>query len=350
MSFTLQELAERVGGELDGPADLVISGVAGLEEAAAGELSFLARARYRPQLRETTASAVIVKPKEDCALPAIRVQDPQLAFLVALEAFARLRDDLFEAGVHPTAVIHPSARTGADVRIGPHVSIGAGCRVGRGTTLGANCVLMPESSVGEDSLLYPGVIVREDCELGDRVIVHSGAVIGADGFGFARPGARYRKIPQIGRVIVEDDVEIGANTCIDRATTGRTVIGAGTKLDNLVQIAHNVTIGENTAISAQTGISGSTKIGSDVVLAGQVGIVDHAVVGDGVQVGGQSGISGRVPDGSMVSGSPAVDHKLWRRQNVHLARIADYAQEITRLRKRLEKLEKAQGAETAEND
>jgi UDP-3-O-[3-hydroxymyristoyl] glucosamine N-acyltransferase len=349
MSFSLESIAQRIGGELDGPSGLEIRGVAGLEEAREGELSFLARSRYRPQLRSTGASAVILKRGEEFDGPSIRVDDPYLSFLQAIELFARPTHELFEAGIHPTANIHESVLLGSGVRIGPFSSIAPGCSIGDGSIVGPNSVLMHGVTIGPDCLIYPRVTIREECELGARVIVHSGAVVGSDGFGFAKTDGSYKKIPQIGNVVIEDDVEIGANSCIDRATTGRTVIAAGAKLDNLVQIAHNVRVGENTVISAQSGISGSSRIGSDVVLAGQVGISGHIEIGDGVQIGGKSGISGNVPEGSVISGIPARDHREWRKLNAHYGRLGRYAEEIAAMRKRIEQLERKRDAETTEN-
>jgi UDP-3-O-[3-hydroxymyristoyl] glucosamine N-acyltransferase len=349
MSYSLRALAELVRGRLDGPAELTIRGVAGLSEAGAGELSFLAQSRYRPQLATTRAAAVILTEGEVCPLPAIRVADPYAAFVRVLSLFAPQPGELFGPGVHPTAVIDPTAILGQDVRIGAHAVIDAHCRVGDRSIVGAGCILMVESRVGRECLLYPRVCIREHCELGDRVIVHAGAVIGSDGFGFTRRDGRNDKIPQIGRVLVGDDVEIGANSCIDRAMMGATVIGAGTKLDNLVQVAHNVSIGSNSIISAQSGISGSTKLGSGVVLGGQVGVAGHLSIGDRVQVAGKSGVAGDVPSDSVVAGMPAREVRAWRRIVAHEGRLSHYAEAIQALSRRLQELEKAHGAQTTEN-
>ena len=349
MTYTLRALAEFVEGRLEGPADLAIGGVAGLADAGASDLSFLAQSRYRPQLTSTRAGAVILAEGEACSLPAIRVADPYAAFVRVLALFAPRPAELFEPGVHPTAVIAASAELAGGVCVGPHAVIEAHCRVGDNTIIGAGCVLMRDVRIGRDSLLYPSVSVREACELGDRVIVHSGAVIGSDGFGFARRDGRYQKIPQIGRVVIGDDVEIGANSCIDRAMMGATVIGSGTKLDNLVQVAHNVSIGSHSAISAQCGISGSAKIGNDVVFGGQVGVAGHLSVGDRVQVAGQSGVSADVAHGSVVAGTPAREVRTWRRMMAHSARLYYYADVIAELSRRVQELEKAQSAQTTKN-
>jgi UDP-3-O-[3-hydroxymyristoyl] glucosamine N-acyltransferase len=349
MQFDLRTLATVVGGRLDGPPDLVVSGVAGILEAKPGDLTFLAQRRYLAQLSRTQASAIIARDDLETSLPAIRVDDPYLAFLRAIEAFARPVTEVFAPGIHSSAVIHETARLGEGVRLGPHVVVGQGCEIGDHTIVGAGSVLMPEAEVGSHCLIYPQVVVREDCRIGDRVILHPGVVVGSDGFGFAKGEGIYHKIPQIGRVIIEDDVEIGANSCIDRATTGRTIIAAGTKLDNLVQIAHNVSVGRHCVISAQSGVSGSSTIGDDVTIAGQVGIADHLRIGNRVQIGGKSGVSGHVPDDSAYSGIPARDHREWRRLNVHTSRLARYAQEISELRQRLEELEKAHRASSTTN-
>lgn len=350
MRFTLEELCERVGGRLDGPPDTEVTGVGGIQEALPGQITFLARDRYRTHLESTRAAAVLLPDDVPCPLPAIRVDDPYLAFLFVLRGFARPATDFFAPGVDARAVIHPEAELGADVRIGPGAVVDRGCRVGDRTILGAGTVLMPESQVGADSLLYPNVTVREDCAVGDRCILHPGVVVGSDGFGFTPFEGALQKIPQIGRVVLEDDVEIGANTCIDRATTGVTRIRRGTKLDNLVQIAHNVVVGEHTVISSQTGISGSATVGSGVTLAGQVGVAGHLEIGDRVTVGGQSGITGDVPPGETVSGTPARDHREWRRLSVHLGRLPRYADELTDLRRRVAALEGNKDASTPEND
>ena len=339
MEIDLKTLAERVGGTLDGPADLMVRGLAGIRDARAGDCTFVAHPKYERELATTKASAVIVGGAVDCALPAIRAEDPALAFARALAEFAPRRQDLFPVGVDPLASVDPTARVGEGVHLGPFAVVGPRCTVADGAVIGAGTVLLADVEIGTECLIYPRVVVRENCRLGARVIVHAGAVIGADGFGFGRDGARVVKIPQIGRVVLEDDVEIGANVCIDRATTGETVIGAQTKIDNLVQIAHNVRIGQRTAISAQSGISGSTAIGDDVILAGQVGIADHLVIGHRVRIGAKSGVSNAVEDDATVSGIPTRRHQDWKRMQAHLSRLSQYADRIARLEKRVEELE-----------
>jgi UDP-3-O-[3-hydroxymyristoyl] glucosamine N-acyltransferase len=339
MSFDLKTIAERIGGRLDGPADLIILRLAGIEGAREGDLSYVGSARYAGHMATTSASALIVEGDLECDLPCIRVEDPGLAFTRALHLFAPRREELFPPGVDCSAAVDPTAELGAEVHVGANAVVGPGCRLGDRVVVGAGTVLQPQVRVGSDSLLYPNVSIQHGCIIGERTIIHCGAVIGSDGFGYNREPDRVHKIPQIGIVVVGNDVEIGANSCIDRATAGETLIGDSVKIDNLVQIAHNVVLGERTAISAQTGISGSTKVGRDVIMAGQVGLADHMSVGDGVMIGAQSGLHGRVAAGRIVSGSPARDHKDWMRMNGHLARLERYAREIAELKHRVEELE-----------
>ncbi len=339
MQIDLKTLAEKVGGRLDGPADLMIRGLAGIRDAQAGECTFVAHPRYVAEIAGTQASAVICGEAVECTLPAIRSTDPALAFGRALQVFAPHRSELFPPGVDPRAVVSPDAVLGESVHIGPYAVVGPRCRIGDYSVIGAHAVLLHSVELGSRVLLYPHVTVRENCLVGDRVIIHCGAVIGSDGFGYARQGESVHKIPQIGRVVLEEDVEIGANTCIDRATTGVTRIGAATKIDNLVQIAHNVTIGQRTAVSSQCGIAGSTTVGDDVILGGQVGLADHLQIGDRVRIGAKSGVSHHLGDDETVSGIPARDHKEWRRQIVHVSRLERYAEEIATLRKQVQDLE-----------
>jgi UDP-3-O-[3-hydroxymyristoyl] glucosamine N-acyltransferase len=349
MPFALKALAEQVGGELDGPGDLLITGVAGIREARAGELTFVASPRYLPYLDETLASAVILADGVRTKLPCLRVADPYLAFLRAIQAFSKPVAERFAVGIHPSAIVDSTAELGEGVRVGACAVVGRGCRIGPHTIIGPSAVLMDGVSVGQRCLIYPHVTIREECELGDRVILQPGCVIGSDGFGYAKDKGAYHKIPQIGKVVIEDDVEIGANACIDRATTGRTVVGAGSKIDNLVQIAHNVTIGRGTILSAQVGIAGSTKVGDQVVMAGQVGAVGHINIGDGARIGAQSGISKDVPAGAEFFGYPAREHREFKRLHVHINRLPRYAEQLERLRRRVEELEKTQGAQATTN-
>ncbi len=330
----LSDIVEKLGGTLEGDGDLEITGVAGLGEAGKGEISFLANPKYAAQVAETEASAVIVPVNWDrpaaCAL--IRVQNSDQTFAEAAELF-------FEAPPPPTPGIHPSAVVAESVQLGEGVSIGANCTIeegvsiGTGTIISANCFIGYKTRIGDGCQLYPMVTTREFSEIGNRVIVHSGAVVGSDGFGYAvqDDGSR-TKIPQIGKVVIEDDVEIGANVAIDRARFGKTRIGKGTKIDNLVQIAHNVVIGEHSVMCGQAGVSGSSTIGSRVILAGQAGLAGHLTVGDGAIVGAQAGVMKDVAERDFVIGSPAMPH-------VQFKKMVANTILLPRLKDRIKKLE-----------
>ncbi|NBD14331.1 MULTISPECIES: UDP-3-O-(3-hydroxymyristoyl)glucosamine N-acyltransferase [Corallococcus] len=344
----LGDIAAHVRGELLGDPGLLVHGLNGLEEAAPGEVSFYGNPRYRRQFEATRASAVLVgmdAPARD-GLALVRVNNPHLAYAKLLA--------LFHPSVRPAAGIHPSAHVHPEATVHPEACVRAGAVVEQGARVGARTVLHPGAYVGEDArvgddcVLYPHATVRERCVVGSRVILHASSVVGADGFGFAfdaeaEDGPVHFKIPQVGIVRIEDDVEVGACTCIDRATVGETVVGKGTKLDNLVQIAHNVRVGPLSLICAQAGVSGSAEVGTGVVLAGQVGVVGHIRVGDLAKVGAQSGVAHDVPDGQVVSGSPAIPHKDWLRASAASGQLADLLKEVRALRKRVETLEKEKG-------
>ncbi|MBK8166061.1 MAG: UDP-3-O-(3-hydroxymyristoyl)glucosamine N-acyltransferase [bacterium] len=305
-SLRLSEVAALVGGRLLGEEDPVLTGAASLAEAGPGDLSFVADARRAPEARVSAAGALLVPPGLDLARPAIEVERPYEAFARFLARLATDPDRLYPPGVHPTAVIDPGAAVDA-AAVGPYCVVGPGAVVGAGARLGAHVVIGCDAMVGRDCVLHAHVVVREGCRLGDRVIVHAGTVIGADGFGYLAGPRGQAKIPQVGIVEVGDDVELGALVTIDRATTGRTVIGAGSKLDNQVHVAHNVRIGRGCALSAQTGIAGSCVLGDGVITGGQVGIADHLVIGDGARIGAQAGVIKDVAAGATVFGYPALD-------------------------------------------
>ncbi|WP_018291930.1 UDP-3-O-(3-hydroxymyristoyl)glucosamine N-acyltransferase [Verrucomicrobium sp. 3C] len=302
-SFLLGELADLVNGEVHGERKIIIRGVADLESAGSGEISFYANPRYEQAARRTKASALLVSRDLSgdfpCAL--VRVDSPSLAFSQVVALFAP-RPIPYPPGVHPTAVVSSEATLQEGVHVGPQSVVEAGVRVGTGTVIGAGSFIGAESVVGEHCFLYPHVVVRERCTIGNRVILHSGAVIGSDGFGYEFSAGRHRKIPQTGTVQIDDEVEIGANTTIDRGRFGKTWIQEGCKIDNLVQIAHNVSLGPHCLVVAQTGISGSTTLGSHVTLAGQVGLAGHLRIGDGAIITAQSGITKDVPAGAVLSG------------------------------------------------
>jgi UDP-3-O-[3-hydroxymyristoyl] glucosamine N-acyltransferase len=342
MERSLAELAGQVGGTVEGDGALRIRGLASLEEAGPGELSFYGNPRYRKQLATTRASAVLLPPGEKVVrsdVAWVRVPSPHLAF-------ARLLS-LFHPGPRPAPGVHPHAEVHPSARVDPSATVMALAVVDARAVVGARSVLWPGtylgegSRLGEDCVLQPGAVVREHCVLGDRVLLQPGVVVGSDGFGFAYDpaGPAHVKVPQVGTVRVEDDVEVGAGSCIDRATTGETVIGRGTKIDNLVQIAHNVRVGPLSIVCAQVGISGSTDVGQGVVLAGQVGIVGHVHVGDGARIAAQSGVPHDVPPGATISGYPAVEHALWLRQSAALKQLPELLREVRELRARVAALE-----------
>jgi len=304
----LFEIAEKLGGTLEGDGALEVTAVASLAEAGEGEISFLANPKYTAQVAETNASAVIVPKDWDrevrCAL--VRVDNSDQSFAKAADLFYEV-PPVAAAGVHPSAVVAASAQLGEGVSIGAHCTVEEGVVIGAHTAISANCVIGYKTVMGTHCRLYPLVSTREFTEIGDRVIIHNGTVVGSDGFGYAvqDDGSR-TKIPQIGKVVIEDDVEIGANVAIDRARFGKTRIGKGTKIDNLVQIAHNVVIGEHSVLCGQAGIAGSTTLGARVTLAGQAGLAGHLQVGDGAIVGAQAGVMKNVPERGFVMGSPAM--------------------------------------------
>jgi UDP-3-O-[3-hydroxymyristoyl] glucosamine N-acyltransferase len=350
-SYLLRELAEIVGGEIFGDPDVTIDGVSGIREARKGEITFLANPKYEPYLQETAASAVIAEHEAVTKASIVKVSNPYLAFLKVVTLFSESEFDKYPRGIHPTAVVDGTAVIGNETAIGAHTVIGAGVTIADRTTILPLVCICKDVKIGEDCLIFPNVTIRERCEIGDRVIIHSGAVIGSDGFGYATDEGTYYKIPQIGIVRVEEDVEIGANSTIDRATTGVTLIRKGSKLDNLVQIAHNVVIGENSILAAQVGVSGSTELGKNVTLAGQAGLVGHIKIGDGARVGAQGGVTKSIPAHTSVSGYPAREHSFSRKIYAALTRLPGIVREFRNLKKRVDKLEKGSGrGPSAEDD
>ncbi len=349
--YKLCELAEIVGGEVVGDGDVEIRGVAGIREAGPGEITFLANPKYADFLPDTKASAVIGDRDLLCVKPLIRIDNPYYAYLQVLSLFAADMAIEYPRGVHDLAVVDPGAVLGENVSVGPFCQICRGARVGTNSTLLSGVFVGQGVTVGSDCLIYPGVTIREGTAIGDRVILQPGVVLGADGFGYAKNGSVHHKVPQVGRVVIEDDVEIGANSCVDRATTGETRIKRGTKIDNLVQIAHNVTIGENCVIAAQVGISGSTELGNGVTLAGQAGLVGHIVVGDRAMVGAQGGVTKSVPPDTTVSGYPAREHRVAKRLYAHTAMLPTLFERVRELEQRLREMEKGGvHGQTAKND
>jgi UDP-3-O-[3-hydroxymyristoyl] glucosamine N-acyltransferase len=337
---TLAALAARLGGELQGDGSVPVGGLAGLEDAGPGDLSFLADPRRAEALRQTRAAAVLVARDWDgeAPCPVIRVADPHRAMTAAAQELIPAADRP-APGVHPTAVLAGDVELGEGVSVGPHVVLGRGVRIGARTVLQAGCVLAEEVTVGEDGLFYPHVTVRERCRIGHRVILHNGAVIGSDGFGYdRRPDGSWSKIPQLGIVVVGDDVEIGANTTVDRARFGRTVIGNGVKLDNLVQIAHNVQVGDHTAMAALCGIAGSTRIGRRCQLGGKAATVGHVTVGDDCVLAGATNVVRDIEPGQFVMGYAATPHKDYKRIHVATQRLPQLVQTVRELEQKIREL------------
>jgi UDP-3-O-[3-hydroxymyristoyl] glucosamine N-acyltransferase len=349
--YSLGELAKVVGGEVLGDSGIRIEGVAGIREASKGEITFLANPKYESFLASTEASAVIASGNGNFTGAVIKVDNPYLAFLKVVTLFAEGPLDKYPRGVHSTAVISDSAQIGADASIGAYVVIGDRVRIADRATILPLVSINEDVVIGDDCLIYPHVTIREKSEIGSKVIIHSGVVIGSDGFGYAKEGCQHQKIPQIGIVRIEDDVEIGANTTIDRATTGVTLVGHGSKIDNLVQIAHNVIIGEYSLLAAQVGVSGSTELGRNVVLAGQAGLVGHIKIGEGAMVGAQGGVTKSIPADTSVSGYPAREHSVAKKIYAASTRLPGLLKDFRDLQKRVETLEKGSGSgSTAEND
>ena len=337
--MTLAEIADRLGCRLEGDGALDITCVATLDDAGPGDLTFLANPKYASRVATTRASAIILAddaPPAPCAM--LRSAHPYRAFAQALVVLGR--NERPPAGVHPTAVVSPDARLGAEVSIGPLAVIGSGATVGDRVVVHSHVVIGPGVTIGEDCVLHARVSIRERSRIGARVVIQDGAVIGSDGYGFVTDGdGVHHKIPQQSVVVLEDDVEIGANTTIDRPAVGETRIGQGTKIDNLVQIAHGVKVGRHSLLVAQVGIAGSSTIGDHVVLAGQVGVAGHVTIGDRVRATAQTGIPNSVDAGALVSGYPAIDNREWLKSSAVFRDLPELRRQLRSLEGRLEALE-----------
>jgi UDP-3-O-[3-hydroxymyristoyl] glucosamine N-acyltransferase len=333
----LGELAIRLGAELRGNAELEITGVRGLEEAGPTEVTFVANPRYTSLARTTQAAAVLVDPEfPEIAAATLRIKNPYLAFARALGCF--YQPPSYARGVHPTAVIDPTAEIGEGAHIGAYVVIGAHVRLGFHATLLPHVVLYQGVEAGSHFFAHAHAVVREFCILGDNVTLENGAIVGADGFGYAKNElGHWEKIPQSGPVRIGNRVDVQANACVDRATVGETRIGDGTKIDNLVQIGHASHVGENTMICSQVGLAGSSEVGNNVILAGQAGVAGHCTLGDGVILTAQAGVSHDVPAGKVISGSPAFDNRIWLRATSVFQRLPDLLKRLDRLEKTLAK-------------
>ncbi|MBN1349931.1 UDP-3-O-(3-hydroxymyristoyl)glucosamine N-acyltransferase [candidate division KSB1 bacterium] len=334
----LGEIARIIEGKLSGDAACMIVGAARLDEAQVNEITFVASSQFLKKWEQSKASAFVVYADfPDTNRNVIRVAQPMQAFYKAAMLFSAEHRSL-KPGVHPTAIVGEDTQIGQNVSIAPLAFIGNECRLGNNIRIYSGVVIADGVTIGDNSIIYQNVSIREDCRIGSNVIIHCGVVIGSDGFGFENVAGVYKKIPQLGNVVIEDDVEIGANCTIDRAVVGSTRIGKGTKLDNLIQVGHNVVIGENTVIAAQTGIAGSTKIGNAVIMGGQVGITGHIEIGDHVILGAQCGVTKSVPPKVMLSGYPARNHARAKREEAVIRKLPELHKAVKDMQKRIEKL------------
>lgn len=335
----LKELAELVGGKVVGRDDLEIHRVAPIDAAQDGDIAFIANPKYQSKLKDTKASAVIINVEAE--IPGVSLvvcPNPYLAFAKILTFLQGKRPE--PQGIMPGSQVASSASIGEGVTIHPGCVVGENVSVGPGTILYPNTVLYENVTVGENCTLHAGSVVREGCQIGNRVILQPSAVIGSDGFGYAPDGSSYYKIPQVGIVVLEDDVEIGAATCVDRAALGVTRLKRGTKIDNLVQIAHNVTVGEDTILVAQVGIAGSTEIGNHCTFGGQAAAAGHIKIGDNVTIAGRGGVTNSVGSNQMLSGLPVIPHKEWLKASTSFTKLPEMRKEIKRMKQQLEDLEK----------
>lgn len=336
---SLQELADFINGKVIGDGNIIIAGINSIDEAKKGEITFITTPKYLSILKTTKASAIIVSSDfKESEKPLLCTDNPYLAYAKIVSLF---HEKPYHArGINPSAVIGNNTEIGIDVSIYPFVYVGDNVRIGDGVSLYPGVYVGDDVHIGKGTVVYANTSIHEGCKIGERVIIHSGSVIGSDGFGFAKNGKMHHKIPQVGIVQIDDDVEIGANNAIDRAALGKTWIKRGVKTDNLVQIGHNVIIGEDTIIVAQVAIAGSAEIGNNVVLAGQVGVGGHLKVGDNVTVGGRSGITKDIAPNQIVSGIPAIPHKEWLKSQVCITKLPKMRKSLKELESKVEKIEK----------
>jgi UDP-3-O-[3-hydroxymyristoyl] glucosamine N-acyltransferase len=339
MQFSATQIALIIGGKVEGNADTTVASFGKIEEATAGQLAFLANPKYEEYLYSTNASIVIINDtleiKQPVTATLIKVPDAYTSFAVLLDKYQQIQQQQL-SGIQQPVYIHATAKTGNNVFIGAFAYLGENVIIADGVKIYPNCFIGNNVTIGENAVIHPGVKIYHNCVIGKNVVIHAGTVVGSDGFGFApQTDGTFKKIPQIGNVIIEDDVEIGANTTIDRATMGSTLIKAGAKLDNLLQIGHNAEVGNNTIIAAQSGISGSTKIGNNVMIGGQAGVVGHITLGDGAKVNAQSGVSKSVAAGKVVTGSPAHDYTAALRSQAAARKLPNLEKRITELEKQI---------------
>lgn len=343
MVFTAEQIASLINGKVEGDLNAQVSTFAKIEEGVEGAISFLANPIYEKYIYQTKSTIVLVNndfiPKQDVAATLIRVENAYEATAKLMTVYQSMAER--PTGVSERAYIHETASLGDNAFVAPFACIGKNVKIGNNCSIHANVVIMDNASIGDNTTIYPNVTIYNGCVIGNRCIIHAGVVIGADGFGFAPTPDGYEKIPQMGVVIIEDDVEIGANACVDRSTMGATYIRKGVKIDNLVQIAHNVEIGKHTVMSSQTGVAGSAKVGEWCMFGGQVGIAGHISVGDHTNIGAQSGVPGgnlAKNGGATLMGYPAVEHKIFARQSAALKHLPEMVSEMTQIKKELEEL------------
>ena len=343
MEFTAQQIAAVLNGSVDGDPEARVSNLSKIEEGKPGTMTFLANPAYTHYIYATAATIVVVSreftPAHPVAATLIRVDDPYGAFATLLEMYDKMKPS--RSGISSQAFISPTATVGENAFIGEFVWIGEQVKIGKNARIHPQCYIGDNVTIGDDCILYPGVKIYQDCVIGSQCTLHGGVVIGSDGFGFApQDDKNYRKVPQVGNVILEDRVEVGSNTTIDRATLGSTIIRRGVKLDNLIQVAHNVEIGENTVIAAQTGISGSTKIGKNCMIGGQVGFVGHLNIGDNARIGARSGVEGHVKPDAVIFGAPAIDASKARRNFIHWRNFDEIVKRLNQVEKEIQQQKK----------
>jgi UDP-3-O-[3-hydroxymyristoyl] glucosamine N-acyltransferase len=341
MKFNAKTIAEFLKGFIEGDPEVEVTDVSKIEEGRPGTLSFLANPKYEKYIYDTKASIVIVnkdfKPEKTVPATLIRVDNAYESFASLLELYQQSKPQ--KTGIHKSASIHENVKTGEKVYIGDFCVIEKNAVIGNNVKIYPQVYIGEDVSIGDNTVIYPGVKIYQGCRIGRNCVLHGGVIIGADGFGFApQNDNNYRKIPQIGIVIIEDDVEIGANSCVDRATMGATIIHKGVKLDNLIQVAHNVEIGENTVIAAQAGIAGSTKIGKNCMFAAQVGIIGHLNIGDNVKIGGQSGVIKDAKDGEILQGSSAMPYRDYWKSYVLFAKLPEMSRQLSQLEKEMKRI------------
>jgi len=348
MDISVGEIAALVGGSVTGEPALRITGLSGVKEAQAGDLTFLSNRKYLACLETTGASAVLISPDFESAATGasarkerafIRVKNPYLAFVQVVQRYAKGLEAYHPSGIHPTAVVGHNVKLGRDVALDAHVRIADGCVIGDHVVIYAGVYIGHECRIGDHTVIYPNATIRERVTVGARCIIHAGAVLGSDGFGFIPMNGAWLKVPQAGTVVIGDDVEIGANSAVDRATIGSTVVGRGTKIDNLVQIGHNVEIGEDCVISGMSGLAGSVTVGNHVAIGAQVGVADHARIGDGAMIGARAVVISKVEPGRVVSGHPLMDHKQELRMLAGMRHLPEWSRRIRDLEQRILALE-----------